>query len=63
MKTREQIIASMCLTYRHDYGLRKRADDPPWMAGLTENESTALWNRMAQIFDNDILPHMDFKQD
>ena len=63
MKTREHIITSMCLTYRHDYGLRKTANDPLWVAGMTEEESEVLWNQMAQIFDHDIAPHMDFKQD
>jgi len=24
-------------------------------------EAKALWNQMAQLFDNDIAPHMDFK--
>lgn len=63
MKTREQIITSMCLTYRHDYGLRKLDTDPPWFSGLTESESKFLWNQMAGIFDKDIAPYMDFKNE
>lgn len=64
MKTRDQIITSMCYTYRHDYGLEK--DPEPGMgmlSGMTKNERTALWNTMAQIFDNDIAPHMEFKNE
>lgn len=65
MKTREQIITSMCYTYRHDYGL-ERYDDPnnytfPFSSGMTAVERQILWNNMAQIFDRDIAPYMDFK--
>jgi hypothetical protein len=65
MKTREQIISSMCYTYRHDYGLIKQADPGgytfPLESGMTEHQRLALWNSMAQIFDNDIAPYMEFK--
>lgn len=67
MTTRQQIIHSMCLTFRHDYGL----DVPtgPWPfredgmigAGMTDAERQALWSQMAQIFDNNIEPFMKFK--
>ena len=65
-KTREQIITSMCYTYRHDYGLLKEADPggysfPGITAGMTRDEQQSLWQQMAQIFDNDIAPHMEFK--
>ena len=63
MKTREEIITSMCYTYRHDYGLDKHPDDASFVAGMTGSQRKALWNDMAQIFDNDILPHMQFRQD
>ena len=67
MKTREQIITSMCMTYRHDYSLIKESDpgdyDFPISAGMTELQRKALWNQMVQIFDNDILPFMKFKED
>jgi len=64
MKTREQIITSMCYTYRHDYGLTISEDDKMYTlnSGVTETERKAIWNTMAQIFDNDIAPYMDFKQ-
>ena len=51
----------MCLTYRHDYGLDK---DPDGVidSGMTSRERQALWNQMAQIFDNDISPNMEFRK-
>ena len=49
MKTKEEIIESMCLTYRHDFGL------------LDLNKQNGLRVTMKQIFDNDIAPHMVFK--
>ena len=63
MRTREQIITSMCYTYRHDYGLTISEDDRMYTlnSGVTEKERKAIWNNMAQIFDNDIAPYMDFK--
>jgi hypothetical protein len=64
MKTREDIITSMCYTMRHDYGLDRLVDSPfPLSSGLTDQERQALWNQMAQIFDNDIAPNMEFKND
>ena len=62
MKTREQIITSMCYTWRHDYGLEKHPDALPFEAGTTKEKRAFLWNQMAQIFDNDIAPYMEFKQ-
>ena len=58
MKTREEIINNMCMTFRHDYGLRISEDDRMYtlMSGMTEREAQALFNTMAQIFDNDIAP-------
>ena len=63
MKTREQIITSMCPTVRHDYGLDKHPDDAPFVSGMTGSERKALWNQMAQIFDNNIWPHMGFRDE
>ena len=61
MKTREEIINNMCMTYRHDYGLEISEDDRMYtlMSGMTKNERVALYNTMAQIFDNDIAPLVD----
>ena len=64
MKTREHIITSMCFTYRHDYGLTISEDDKMYTlnSGMTNREKEALWKQMAQIFDNDIAPYMEFKK-
>jgi hypothetical protein len=61
MKTREEIITNMCYTWRHDYGLDKPADTFSFAAGTTRHERELLWQQMAQIFDNDIAPYMEFK--
>jgi hypothetical protein len=65
MKTREEIITSMCYTMRHDYGLERyrEIDGVSYdnMCGLTDQERKDLWDSMAQIFDNDIAPYMEFK--
>jgi hypothetical protein len=63
-KTREEIVTSMCYTWRHDYGLDRQEHDGPGgliSAGLTDAQRKLLWQQMAQIFDNDIAPHMEFK--
>lgn len=62
MRSREEIITSMCYTFRHDYGLSKDQNAYPFSAGMTEDKRKALWRQMAQIFDNDINPYMEFKQ-
>ena len=53
----------MCLTYRHDYGLEISEDDRMYtlMSGMTKTEREGLYRDMAQIFDNDIVPYMEFK--
>jgi len=61
MKTRDEIITSMCYTYRHDYGL-DRPKGQFIISGMSQSEREALWHQMAQIFDNDILPYMEFKK-
>lgn len=64
MKTREQIIESMCYTYRHDYGLDKTPGTgfaDIISSGMTQQEREVLWRQMAQIFDNDIAPYMEFR--
>ncbi len=64
MKTREQIITSMCYTMRHDYGLEKDLGNgfiTELSAGMTDAERAALWRQMSQLFDNDIAPYMEFQ--
>ncbi len=56
MKSKEEIVNSMCYTYRHDYGLRKLPSDPPWTAGMTEDDAKMLYKTMEQIYTNDIAP-------
>lgn len=62
MRTREQIITSMCYTCRHDYGITKEPTESHHLtSGMYQKEREALWNTMAQIFDNDIAPYMEMK--
>lgn len=49
-------IHDMCLTYRHDYGLRKAPGEPPWTAGMTEEDAKMLYKTMEQIYNNNIEP-------
>ena len=66
MKTREDIIISMCMTTRHDFGLVKNTGEfgpYPFPSGMTETEREALYRQMAQIFDNDIAPYMELKNE
>jgi len=56
MKSKEEVIHDMCMTYRHDYGLRKLPTDPPWTAGMTEEDAKMLYKVMEQIYNNDIAP-------
>ena len=69
MRSREQVITNMCYTWRHDYGLIK---DPEYKhhasdfidsisSGMYQWEREQLWKQMAQIFDNDIAPYMEFR--
>jgi hypothetical protein len=74
MKTREEIITSMCYTMRHDYGIVKEPQEFTGdnaknlfafnylVSGMYQEEREALWQQMAQIFDNDIAPYMEFKK-
>jgi hypothetical protein len=70
MKSRLEIITSMCYTWRHDYGIIK---DPEYKhhvseltysmsSGMYQQEREQLWKQMAQLFDNDIAPYMELKR-
>jgi hypothetical protein len=63
MKTREDIITSMCYTYNHAYGLLVDNDSGPIdrAQGFTKQQQQQLWNSMAQLYDNDIAPHHTLK--
>jgi hypothetical protein len=56
MNSKEQIIHDMCMTYRHDYGLRKMPGEPSWTAGMTEGDAKLLYKTMEQIYTNNIEP-------
>lgn len=58
MRTREQVIESMCQTWRHDYHMEKGR-----FCGMTDEEREGLRTQMAQIFDNDIAPFMEFRKE
>ena len=60
--TREEMITSMCYTYRHDYGLERYLPRGFLSTGMTAEERETLWNKMAQIFDLNIAPYMEFKK-
>jgi hypothetical protein len=49
----------MCYTWRHDFGLDKRTDFPGH--GMEQADREFLWRQMAQIFDNDIYPNLEFR--
>ena len=61
MKTREEIIHSMCVMYREDYDLPKLATDPPWVRGMTELERRGLWRVMEQIYNINLKPILEKK--
>lgn len=56
-RTREEIIMSMCYTYRHDFGLIKQPG-LMYTAGVTEKEREYIHTLMSQIYDNDIAPYV-----
>jgi hypothetical protein len=49
-KTREQIIESMCLTWRHDFNLTRSPENK--FSGMTIQEREFLYKQMVQVFDN-----------
>lgn len=64
--TREEIISNMCRTWRHDYDLPQTPvfpEVPDITVGMNQEDREFLWKQMAQIFDNDIAPYMDFRVD
>jgi hypothetical protein len=73
--TREGIITNMCYTWDHAWGapfqpfeeIFSGQEIPEHLKGkgfgTSPEEKKELWDRMAQIFDNDIAPHMTFKNE
>lgn len=65
-KTKEQIIHDMCMSYRHDYGLRIEPEDAerwPVSSGMTHAEARHLYEQMRQIFENSIEPYVILKDE
>lgn len=56
MKSKEEVIHSMCITYRPDYGIRKKPTDPSWLIGMTEQEAKMLYKVMESLYNDDIEP-------
>ena len=59
MKTKEEIITSMCYTYRHDFGLLKLDNETSWTSGMTAKDAEMLYKTMEQIYNNNIEPILE----
>jgi hypothetical protein len=62
LMSKEQTIHSMCMTVRHDYGLRKQETDGPLSSGMTDSESKMLYNQMEQLYNHHIQPVINYYQ-
>jgi hypothetical protein len=64
---REQIIHSMCMTRRHDYGIpvhdEMRWKFPGIAFGMTQEDRKALFNEMAQLYEHHIAPVLKREKD
>ena len=59
MRTKQEIITAMCITFRHDYGLPKEeGTHDPLSSGMTKQEQETLYNTMLKIYTNAIEPYM-----
>jgi hypothetical protein len=54
--TDEEIIHNLCMTYRHDYDLRKEPGEPSWTAGMTEADAKMLYKVMEQLYNSCLKP-------
>lgn len=61
MQSREEIVTGMCYSMRHDYGL-DLSNAKFLSSGMTQEERKDLFNLMAQVYDTNIAPNMDFKK-
>lgn len=59
MKNRDEIITGMCLTWDHAFLAPRQEIFPGHVFGLTDEEKLRLYNKMEQVFDNDIQPLLD----
>lgn len=53
------LVDSLCMTWRPDYGLHKADDDDSLSSGMTTAERGALRRRMTQIYKHHIAPLED----
>ena len=56
MKTREDFITSMCLTWDHAFLAPRQEVFEGFTFGLTDEQKQHIWNNMSQVYDNDIAP-------
>lgn len=61
MKTKEETIHSMCMTWRHDYGLiKEQKSNPDFLdlvtSGMTETDRLFLYKQMEQLYNHHIQP-------
>jgi hypothetical protein len=56
MKSKEEVIYSMCVLYRPDYDIRKNEGDPSWILGMTDVEAKMLYKIMESLYNDDIEP-------
>lgn len=57
------LINSMCLTWRHDFGLDREADSEWGIAcGMTEHERNGLRLQMRQLVEHHFLPLLAERQ-
>jgi len=61
MKSKEEVIRALCLDYRHDYGLRKEPNDPPWTSGMTDKDAESLYKVMEELYNTVLEPNMKAK--
>jgi hypothetical protein len=56
MKSKEEVIYSMCVLYRPDYEIRKNKGDPSWILGMTDFEAKMLYKIMESLYNDDLEP-------
>jgi len=62
MKRKKAHIHKMCLMYRPDYNLRKKDNDPPWVAGMTKFEAEMLYLTMEKLYNEHFKPLSNSKK-
>jgi hypothetical protein len=56
MKSKEEVIYSMCVLYRSDYDIKKNEGDPSWILGMTDFEAKMLYKIMESLYNDDLEP-------